>query len=397
MAERHNTVVCSFDPSSPRITAHDIHEWIHATLRLPEQKVTMIQIDGIKRQVFIKLLDNESVHALLSETGGQAEYKYSSGELSVVNLAVAGMGTKRIRVANLPPEVPNDTLRAALSHFGKVQDIHTEIWSKAYRYSVANGIRQVSITLTRHVPSHLTVAGHRVLLSYDGQPVTCYGCGEANHMYSVCPSRQRTNTTRAIPTAATYASILTSAAAAAEQQIEGIHTEVKYTTECTDAITKTTESNERSREPETSTLETGAPDATENNPKPHAEDLDTALHDVMQHDNILDRKQVLDAETKLGTLRIRRKGEQYAQDNRAETPCTPHPQEDTGNLSGSDEMEIGVTATGTTGHSKDGTHGDTRASPKRTKKMKVENIEEHLSELTRNVSKRVTYKSGKTQ
>ena len=79
MAERHDTVVCSFDPSSPRITAHDIHEWIHATLRLPEQKVTMIRIDGIRRQVFIKLLDNASVHALLSETGGQAEYKYSSG------------------------------------------------------------------------------------------------------------------------------------------------------------------------------------------------------------------------------------------------------------------------------------------------------------------------------
>ena len=87
----------------------------------------MIQIDGIKRQVFIKLLDNESVHALLSETGGQAEDKYSSGELSVVNLAVADMDTKHIRVASLPPEVPNVTLRAALAHFGKVQDIHAEI------------------------------------------------------------------------------------------------------------------------------------------------------------------------------------------------------------------------------------------------------------------------------
>ena len=102
-----------------------------------------------------------------------------------MNLAVAVMGTKPIRVANLPSEVPNDTLRAGLANFGKVQDIHTEIWSKAYRYSAANGI-QVSLTLTRHVPSYLTVTGHRVLLSYDGQPVTCYGCGEADHMYSVC-------------------------------------------------------------------------------------------------------------------------------------------------------------------------------------------------------------------
>ena len=45
----------------------------------------------------------------------------------MVNLAVAGRGTKRTRVANLTPEVPNDTLRAALAHFGKVQDIHAEI------------------------------------------------------------------------------------------------------------------------------------------------------------------------------------------------------------------------------------------------------------------------------
>jgi hypothetical protein len=110
--------------------------------------------------------------------------------------------------------------------------------------------------------------------------------------------------------AATYASIATSAASAAEQQIEGRHTEVKYTNECTDAVTKTPESNEHNREPDTGTLETGVPDATENNTQPHAEGLDTALHDVMQHDKILDRKQVLDAETKLGTLQIRRKSEQ---------------------------------------------------------------------------------------
>ena len=76
----------------------------------------MIQIDGIKRQVFIKLPDIEGVPALLSETGGQAEYKYPSGEMVVVNLDLAGMGTKRIRVANLPPEVPNDSvLRSPLS------------------------------------------------------------------------------------------------------------------------------------------------------------------------------------------------------------------------------------------------------------------------------------------
>jgi hypothetical protein len=127
MAERHKTVICSFDHSSPRITAYDIHEWIHVVVRIPEHKVKMIQIDGKKRQVFIKVPYIESVHALLSETGGQAEYKTPSGELSVVNLTLAGMGTKHIRVAYPLPEVSNDILRAALAPFGKVLEIQAEM------------------------------------------------------------------------------------------------------------------------------------------------------------------------------------------------------------------------------------------------------------------------------
>ena len=56
MMGRPNTLVCSFDPTSPRITAWDIHEWIHDALQIPEQDVLMVQIDGVRRQVFIKLM-----------------------------------------------------------------------------------------------------------------------------------------------------------------------------------------------------------------------------------------------------------------------------------------------------------------------------------------------------
>lgn len=65
--------------------------------------------------------------AVLRDTGGQAEYKYTCGELSMVSLAMAGMGKKRTRVANLRPEVPNETLRATLAPFGKVLDIQAEV------------------------------------------------------------------------------------------------------------------------------------------------------------------------------------------------------------------------------------------------------------------------------
>ena len=47
------------------------------------------------------------------------------------------------------------------------------------------------MVLTKHVPSHLVIAEQRVLISYDGQPTTCYGCGETGHIYPTCPRRQR--------------------------------------------------------------------------------------------------------------------------------------------------------------------------------------------------------------
>ena len=78
-----------------------------------------------------------------------------AGELSIVSLAMAGMDTKRIRIANLPPEVPKDTIRATLTPYFKIMDIQAEMWSKAYRYSVTSGIRQVTMMLTRRLPSHL--------------------------------------------------------------------------------------------------------------------------------------------------------------------------------------------------------------------------------------------------
>jgi len=65
----------------------------------------MIQIDGIKKRVFIKLIVNAYVQTLLRETNGQAEYKHHKRILSIVNIPIAGMGTKRVRITNLPPEV----------------------------------------------------------------------------------------------------------------------------------------------------------------------------------------------------------------------------------------------------------------------------------------------------
>jgi hypothetical protein len=37
--------------------------------------------------------------------------------------------------------------------------------------------------MNKHLPSKMNIAGRNVLVSYDGQPITCYGCGHTGHMY----------------------------------------------------------------------------------------------------------------------------------------------------------------------------------------------------------------------
>jgi hypothetical protein len=101
------------------------------------------------------------------------------------------VGIRKVRIANLPPEVPDGTIRDNLAKYREVKDIKEELWTKAYRYKVSNGIRIVEMNLKQHLPSHMIIAGYKVLVSYNGQPSTCYACNESGHQYQDCPNRKR--------------------------------------------------------------------------------------------------------------------------------------------------------------------------------------------------------------
>jgi hypothetical protein len=200
MTERRNTIASIFDQCSPNITAFHINEWIHETLQLEEDAVSMIQIDGTRRRVYIKFVTEMQMRHVLSKTNGIQDFKHDNGEISQVHIEIAGMGMRTIRIANLPPEVQDNVIRNALGTYGDITEFKEELWTHRYRYKVSNGIRLVNMNVKQHIPSHMQVADHRVLISYDGQPATCYGYNATGHQYMHCPSRQgaiqRTDTPR---------------------------------------------------------------------------------------------------------------------------------------------------------------------------------------------------------
>jgi hypothetical protein len=91
-----------------------------------EHTVVMIQIDGIRRQVYIKFTVISYVKDILQATNGTTVYKHS-WRIPPVRLEIAGMGTLSLRIANLPAEITGSTIRAAMSQYGKSSPYRTNI------------------------------------------------------------------------------------------------------------------------------------------------------------------------------------------------------------------------------------------------------------------------------
>ena len=181
MCDRQNTIVCSFHVRSPRINAFQIHEWLYETVRLTEDDVRVIQIDGPLRKVYVKFVNSECMMRVLQPIQGDLDFYHENGVISKVTVEIAGVGSRRVRVTTLPPEGTEAQITNVMSTYGEIKKIHDEIWSHAYIFKVKTGVRLVDICLKKHIPSHIKVDGHRALIQYEGQPMTCYRCNEQGH------------------------------------------------------------------------------------------------------------------------------------------------------------------------------------------------------------------------
>jgi len=78
---------------------------LHDKLHLHEDDIRVIQIDGPQRKVYIKYVNHERTIAVPQTIQEVLEFHHESGELSMVSVEISGMGIRRVRVANIPPEV----------------------------------------------------------------------------------------------------------------------------------------------------------------------------------------------------------------------------------------------------------------------------------------------------
>ena len=93
----------------------------------------------------------------MTATEGQEDFRHENDEISKVRIEAVGLRMARVSLAILPHEVEDNTLKIALGTFGEIRDIQPQICANAYRYRVSNGVGVVSMSLVKHIPSHVVV------------------------------------------------------------------------------------------------------------------------------------------------------------------------------------------------------------------------------------------------
>lgn len=187
---RKSTLKFTFSTEYARPRALEVERFLREDVKIPCTDLIGIHLSIVSSVVYVKLVNDTACNTILERAKDGLKFRHSDGNIGPVNVDHAGLGLRTIRIFELPFELPAEDVEAALRPYGKVLSHVAEKWTQFTTYPVLNGVRQVRIELTKHVPSYLNIAGCRAIVIYDGQPKTCSGCGKEGHIRSECLQRR---------------------------------------------------------------------------------------------------------------------------------------------------------------------------------------------------------------
>ena len=136
---RKNTIQVQFQQNATRPSAMEVHNFIENKLQLNEDQIDTIQLVAQDRFIYIKVTSVTIMQRILNQyTNEEIAFTYGNGEITKVSVDIAIGNLITVRVFDLPPEVPDEILKAKLQLYGTVHDIRKEKWSQQYNLKVYN-------------------------------------------------------------------------------------------------------------------------------------------------------------------------------------------------------------------------------------------------------------------
>lgn len=164
-----------FHPSS--VLATDVVNFIEESEAVPTSSIKCVQV-GIDRSIYVTFRDESTANDVA---------ELDTVQINGVNVFVTMADQVRtwVKIYYLPFEVNNRELFEVLREFGNVHSVRQDRMS--LHSEIFNGIRTVSMTIRKPVPSYLSVQGYQVYAFHRGQVKTCKICHRPGHLQKNCP------------------------------------------------------------------------------------------------------------------------------------------------------------------------------------------------------------------
>lgn len=187
---RENTFKIDLNNFSKRPSYETIHEFIYNELKIPVEKVMMIQPHTTNNCYYIKTSDLQTAQQTVTKHDNQHSLEVE-GKLTKVHLEMED-NTVDVKLAELSECITNEQILRHMRAYGKVLDVRGVVWSNKFIYKGVNtGAKIVKMILRQPIKSYINIEDEVAYVTYSGQIPTCKYCHSSIHTGFGCAANRK--------------------------------------------------------------------------------------------------------------------------------------------------------------------------------------------------------------
>ncbi|XP_045034605.1 uncharacterized protein LOC116919314 [Daphnia magna] len=173
-----NSVDVDFGVQFPRLSMRAVHGFVRSFKVEPQDLLGLVAA---------------YTSNFLSQHSGIVRTELEGKEVNVV-IRDSNIPEKFVRIAGIPQNLDLGVVKTRLKEFGTIIDARWERYRVAeddVLYPVLATWMIVRMTLTKNIPSYITIGSYRAMVKYEGQKPTCRLCDDETHFSYNCPTLRR--------------------------------------------------------------------------------------------------------------------------------------------------------------------------------------------------------------